>query len=193
MQESAVYTKTEIKNNLLGCLEIFLFMGKGIDRFGSTRRDAIRSFILPVVLLPFVLAIMPVLSEAEGPVGLFVTLHAVRSIVTTVLIFSLVYFMSRQYDRQQHFFRFLTVSNWMNVPGLVLCTPIFFAFLPGVGVDPFRSYAIFLTVTGYVYAAFIIARTFRIPWEMGGFIAVLILAIDQNAFSLTLHLQETLG
>ena len=53
-----MFSKEEIKRDLLGCFEIFLFMPKGIERFEADKERMIRSFIIPFALLPFVLMVV---------------------------------------------------------------------------------------------------------------------------------------
>jgi len=55
-----------------------------------------------------------------------------------------------------------------------------------------KNYAIFITMLGYVYCAFVLTHTFRIPWEMGGFIAIVGLAIDQNMLEITTQIRDAL-
>ena len=43
------------KNTLKGVGEIFIFLPEAIDRFSGEKRDAVRSFIYPLVFYPVIL------------------------------------------------------------------------------------------------------------------------------------------
>jgi len=187
-----MFSKREIKSNLLGCLELTLFMRRGVVRFESSRVAAIKSFLITLLVLPPTLAVMVALSEGYAA-SLLVTLHAIRIVLSMVLFLGAVYFITKQYDRQSYFYKFINIFNWMNIPGIILCLPILSIIITGASIEAFESYAVFITLLGYVYGAFIITHTFRIPWEMGGFIAIISLAIDQNALELTTHIRDMLS
>ena len=62
----------------------------------------------------------------------------------------------------------------------------------GVSPETFEVYAVFVEIIGYVYSAFVITYCFKLPWEMGGFIAIVGLAINENLFDLTNYIRDTL-
>lgn len=181
-----MFTKAEIKNNLMGCLEVFLFMPKGVHRFSNSRRDAYRSFVIPLVFLPFALmVIMALPDESSGPVSLILPLHISRIILAIVLFLTAVYFLAKQCGREEHFYQFLNVSNWSNVMGIFLVLPLVYGIFSGHDMAAYESYAVFVTIAGYIYSAFVLTHCFRLPWEMGGFIAIIGLAIDENLFTIS--------
>jgi hypothetical protein len=47
-----MFTKTEIKRNLVGGLEVALFMPTAKRWFGDGVEEAVRSFTIPILLLP---------------------------------------------------------------------------------------------------------------------------------------------
>lgn len=186
-----LFTKTECKLNFIGCMEILLFMPVGVGRFNPSRSAAVRSFIVPILLLPILLAVMVAMS-AGFPLGLLIFLHMTRIILATALFFVVVYFLSKQFERQEHFYKFVNVVNWSNIPGVLLTLPILVALIMGYDITAFESYAVFTTIVGYVYLAFILTHCFRLPWEMGGFIAIIGLAIDQNLLDITAYIRDLL-
>ena len=188
----AMFAKKEWKQNLLGVFEICLFMPSGVERFQNTRSAAIRSFVIPLALLPIAMFALVTMSEGFS-YSLIVSLHLLRMIFAFAVFFTVVYFLCRQFDRQYHFYRFLNVANWSNVAGAVLTLPISLYFLAGLEVETLESYAVFITILGYIYSAFILTNCFKIPWEMGGFIAIVGLAIDQNLFDLTIFLRDIIS
>ena len=190
-KEKVLFTKAEWKLNLIGCMEILLFMPVGVDRFNSSRSAAVRSFLVPIALLPILLAVMVAMSEGF-PLAILISLHMIRIILSAALFFVVVYFLSKQFERQEHFYKFVNVVNWSNIPGVLLTLPILVALLMGYDVTALESYAVFITIVGYVYSAFILTHCFRFPWEMGGFIAIVGLAIDQNLLDVTVYIRDLL-
>ncbi len=187
-----MFKKEEIKNNLMGCLEVFLFMKQGVGRFSDSRVDALKSFLIPFALLPVTLTIIMALpDESVGPFELILPLHIVRIILAIVLFLTAVYFLAKQLGREEHFYKFLNVSNWCNIPGLILVLPFVYGIVSDQDMAAFEAYAVFVTLVGYVYGAFVLTHCFRIPWEMGGFIAIIGLAIDENLFTVMHMIRDT--
>ncbi len=186
-----MFTREEIKNNLIGCAEIVLFMPHGVERFADSKSAAMRSFLVTFLLLPVVIAVW-VFRAGSTPVSLVVGLHLAQMILSTILFLTVVYFLSKQYERQEHFFRFITVSNWQGVPGIVLTLPILVALVLGADLTVWESYAIFVSILGYVYTGFVATHAFRLPWEMGGFIGVVSLAVSQESLKVVDYLQDYL-
>lgn len=184
-----MFSRDEIVQKLLGCFEIFLFMPRGIDRFESTKSQAIKSFLIPIILLPFTMIVMIALSSGYSW-NLLISVHSVRVVVSLALALGAIYFLVLQFNRVEFFYKFLNAFNWFNIPAVALTFPIIGALLLGYDTSIMESYAIFLTLLGVVYTAFIVSYAFRLPWELGGFIAILCLAIDQNMFSLALYVRD---
>jgi len=186
-----MFTSEELRNNLIGCAEIVLFMPHGIERFSDSKSAAIRSFLVILFLLPVVIAVW-VYRADSAPVSLVVALHLAQMVLSTILFLTVVYFLSKQYERQEHFFRFITVSNWQGVPGILLTFPILVALVLGADLAVWETYAIFVSILGYVYTGFVATHAFRLPWEMGGFIGVLSLAVGQESLKIVDYLQDYL-
>ncbi len=183
-------SKEEVKRNLLGCFEILLFMPRGIDRFEANKDRMIRSFIVPFVMMPFILVIVVGLFP-EFPASLIASLTVLRTVLAAALFFAAVYYMSKHLNRQEHFFKFLIVVNWTNINGIILALPILIGLGLGMDSGTFEVYAVFSEIVGYIYAAFILTYCFRIPWEMGGFLAVIGLAINQNLWEISDYLRDS--
>lgn len=184
-----MFSKEEIKSNLIGCAEIFLFMRNGIDRFIVSPSAAVQSFMIPLLLAPLSIFVSLVIAEA-GMHPAMVFLYFSRTVLALVLYLSAVYFLAKQYHREDGFYRFLVIFNWMNLIGLIYLLPIAVGVLIGYPVSMFESYAVFVTLTGYVYLAFVLTHCFRYPWEMAGFLAIVGLAIDDNLFKLVEAIQS---
>lgn len=186
-----MFTREEIRNNLIGCAEIVLFMPHGVERFEASKSAAVRSFLVVLFLLPVVIAVWA-FRAGSTPVSLVVALHLAQMVLATILFLTVVYFLSKQYNRQEHFFRFITVSNWQGVPGIVFTLPILGALILGADLAVWESYAIFVTFLGYIYTGFVATHAFRLPWEMGGFIGVISLAVSQESLKVVDYLQDYL-
>jgi len=186
------FTKQEWAHGLLGCFEIFLFMPRGLRRFDCSAPAAVKSFLIPLILSPILLALLVGFSSGFSFTYLL-TLHSARVLITSLLFLGVVYVMIRQYGREEHFLRFVTVNNWMSIPSAILLLPVVACLVLGVGPEAYENYALFITLTGYIYTGFIITKSFKLPWEMGAFIAIMGLAIDQHALDLTRHLHQYMG
>jgi len=182
----------ELKSNLLGCFEIFLFMPKGIERFEVTPAKAIKSFLIPLALLPFILMIVVGMTNDEFSTTVVVFLNVMRIALSVLFFLSAVYFFTKQFERQQHFYKFILISNWLNINAMIMVSPILIGMSMGVDSEVFEVYAVFGEIAGYVYSAFVITYCFRLPWELGGFIAIVGLAINENLFDLSNYIRDSL-
>lgn len=180
-----MFARQEIKENLRGCFEIILFMRQGVERFQNvSKKDAIKSFIIPVFFLPLVFAVL-IMTSAEGySVPFLIGVHFARIAVGAIIYLSILYFLSKQLSRQEHFFRFIVIGNWVTVFDFVLVLPVLFYLSSGQDLSGIEPYAVFMTLVGYVYLAFIITNSFRIPWEFGGFAAIVGLAVDETMWDI---------
>lgn len=182
----------EIKRNLLASFEIYLFMPRGVERFEVTPEKAIRSFLIPITLMPLAIIAMIHFSGVQFYTA-FVAINIVKMFLAMGLFFTAVYFLTKHFERHQYFYRFVMISNWLNILGLVLLLPIFVGIFMGIPQKDMESYAIFSSLLGYVYSAFVLTHCFRLPWELGGFMAIVGLAIDDNLFKLAGFLYDKIA
>lgn len=186
-----MFTKKEIKQNLLGCFEICLFMRKGVERFEASKTSALKSFIIVLLLFPIsIITIMAIKNESN--LNLLVVSEAGHMIGAMIIFLGFVYYFMKQYNKEEHFWRFITITNWMSIPSMIMLAPIFIGLGAGVEMQHFASFAIFMTLLGYIYKAFVLAHCFKIPWELGGFIAIVSLAINQNLSEVGVFLHTNL-
>lgn len=178
--------KSEIKRHLLGCLETALLMRSGIERFSPSRDAMIRSFAIPVLLLP--LTILTVLSahphdDLSASMGrVLIAIYSLRIFVYLGLFLGIVYTMAKSMDRMESFYRFATANNWLAIPAAVLLLPLLALFLNGAySWSEVYPLMVFVTLYSYVYTGFMAMHTFRLPWEIGGFIAIIGMAIHQTS------------
>lgn len=177
--------KQELKENLLGCFEIILLMRSGIDRFKCTSREnAIKSFIIPVIFLPLVLTVLVVTSAEGYSIPFILSVHLIRIVAGLTIGLSIIYFVSKQYERHEHFYKFLVIVNWFSLFDIILVSPVLFYIFSGADATEIEAYAVFITLLGYIYSAFIITHCFRMPWQMGGFVAIIGMAIDESMWDI---------
>lgn len=188
----SLFSKAELRSGLLGCFEVCLFMRQGVARFDDRPGAAVKSFLIPLILSPLLLAVLIGFSGGFSFTYLL-SLHSARVAITSGLFLAVVYFMTRQYGREAHFMRFVTVNNWMTLPSALFLLPVLACLVLGLDPSAYEAYALFITLAGYAYTAFIVAGCFRLPWELGGFIAIMGLAIDQHALELTRHIHALAG
>tara|TARA_R110001592_G_scaffold3525_24_gene20078 strand:+ start:5640 stop:6218 length:579 start_codon:yes stop_codon:yes gene_type:complete len=187
-----MFTKQEMKQNLAGSLEIMIFMRRGIERFKNvSRADAIKSFIIPVAFLPLVFTILILTSKEGHSIPFLLSVHFSRMVIGALIYLAIVYFLSKQLERQEHFCKFLVIINWTSFFDVILVSPIIFYVLTGGNPEDVEVFAVFMTLLGYVYLAFILTHTFRVPWEMGGFVAIIGLAVDQTMWDMIAFLDLT--
>ncbi len=185
-------TAIQVRRHLLGCFEILLFMRSGIDHFDYTRKAALRSFLFPLATLPFVLYIMAFNGEQTAALT-FYLLHAVRIIITLALFFGIIYMLTKQLGRDDHFYRFVNAYNWLSLPFIFFFVPIALMLASGdYSADDLNNAAVFVTLLGYVYTGFIATHCFRLPWELGAVIAIFGMFIDQTSFGMGDYLQTSI-
>ena len=185
-----MFTKSEIKKNLLGCFEIALFMSKGIERFDETKIAAVKSLVVPLVLTPIIVILM-VMVSSDFATEVLIPLHVGRIILTMVITWAIVYLLSKHFNRDQYFWRFVTVSCWTNIIGFLLLLPIAIGVLSGYAFAVFEPYALFSSIVGYVYAAFIATYVLKCPWELGGFVAIVGMGVSENMIDFTAYLRDS--
>ena len=55
-----------LKSTLIGVSEILVFMPSAVARFGESRHEALRSFIYPALLYPFILWAFSIKNPGHG-------------------------------------------------------------------------------------------------------------------------------
>ena len=179
-----IFSKREIKDNLLGGLEIFLLMHRGAKRFGNTYKEALRSFIIPILLFPFSLAALnafPVADLAGTSKNTMTLLFSLRLAVSWLLFFGVIAWILQRVDHMENFYRFVIATNWLTIPSTLIYLPVVMLLLSGTWsweqVYPFMT---FLTFYTYAFSAFMAVNVLIIPWELAGFFAFVAIMVDKN-------------
>lgn len=178
-----------MKNKLIGCFEILLFMHKGIERFGTaSRTDVLRSFLIPVLLLPVMLVILVLKTpQMEVSMPFFIMVHAARNVVGTIIYVGILYASAKIMEKREYFPLCLVVGNWFSLLQALMAVPVLGYILLGGVEQDIESYAVFITLLGYVYTGYILTRCLRIPWEMGGLLAIIGMAVGDVLWDVTTY------
>ena len=179
-----MFTKEEIKRNLLGTLEIALFMPVARKRFGNTSDEAIRSFIIPILLFPLTLLavyLYPAPAVAGYAPNTIALMYSLRLAATWFMFFGAVYWITREIDRKDHFYQFVIASNWLTIPATLLFVPIAWMLVSGAytfeNLYPFMLCLIFYS---YAFTAFMASHVLRIPMELAMFIVFISCGINDS-------------
>ena len=177
-----------LKKNLLGTLEIALFLKKGADRFSSNHKNFKTSFLIPILLLPLTLVTVfyahPAGQLADGATQILAIIYTLRLFISLGLFLGFVYMMAKTLDKAKEFKRFATANNWVTLPATIAMLPLLLLFLNGshswAEIYPMM---VIVTLYSYAYTGFLIAHVMRIPYELAAFMAVAGMAIHQSSLT----------
>lgn len=179
-----MFTKTEIKQNLLGCLEIVLLMPGARKRFGNDYSGAKRSFLIPVIFFPFTLLavfLYPAEAIADQSAYMVSLLYTLRLAATWGLFLGTVYLIIKEVDRKEYFYQFVTAVNWLTIPAMAMLAPVAWLVLSGAySVQEIYPFAACLIAYSYFFTAFMASYVLRIPWELAGFIAMISMIVNNS-------------
>lgn len=180
-----MFESGEIRQNLLGSLEIALFMRSGAKRFADNIGAVKKSFIIPALALPLTLA-MVLSAHPEALTGnitnILITIYSLRLVAYLGLFLGLVYVMAKKMDKLESFYRFVTANNWLMLPSvLLLAWPIIGMMIGHYEWAQIQPLVILTTLYSCACTAFVITHIMRIPWELAGFAAISGLAIHQTS------------
>ena len=176
------FTKEEVRRNLLGCLEVALFMPGARSRFSSDADEAIRSFLVPMLLLPVTLLLVCLFPHPEltdNSVNMVTILYSLRMVATWGLFLGSVYWLAKNINRREYFCQFVIAFNWLTIPATLIYIPAAWMLLSGAySWHELYPFTVSLTIYTYAFTAFMAAYVLRVPWELAGFIAVISVLVD---------------
>ncbi len=191
-----MFAKGEIRRNLLGCLEIALLMRRGRDRFGDSYDEAIRSFIIPILVSPVILLIIMLYPAPEISAvsrSTLALMYALRMFAVTAMFLGAVWWIVGEIDRREYFLKFVTASNWLSVPATVMILPSLYLTFGGYytwnELYPFTCIAI---AYSYFFTAFMAAYVLRIPLELAGFITFIGYMVNTQTLNIMHWIGENL-
>ena len=185
-----MFTKKEFKDNLLGCFEICLFMKGGIERFSTSSRTALKSFIWTLIFLPVALYFIS-FQWVGFPAAVFYPFQALRIMATMLLFFGIVFLIARQLNRTAYFYQFVTISNWMTLPLMALILPAIYIYGLEHGIHPdLENYATFISLVSYVITGFYATHALRLPWQLGTTIAIVGMGASEVSLDLAMLVKD---
>lgn len=177
-----MFTLREIRRNLLGSLEVALFMPQARHRFGNTADEAWRSFIIPILLFPLTLLAVyyyPKPALADHSANTIALLYSLRLGASWLFYMGFVYFLVNRVDRREHFCQFVIASNWLSIPATVIFLPVALGLMTGNYTwDELYPFMRAMMIYSYLFTAYMIGRILRVPWELAGFITIISLLIN---------------
>ncbi|MBX2834688.1 MAG: hypothetical protein KTR28_06925 [Micavibrio sp.] len=182
-----MFNKKEITSGILGSLEVALFMPKAIKRFKGNTASMIKSFAIPVALLPLTLAavfyVSPNAADFNSETNLVLTgIYSLRLFIYLAAFFAFGSLIAKAMDKTEEFKSFVIANNWLSIPmAALMIAPI---MLTASGAFPWEnSYSLIVMITLYSFActAFLATYIMRIPYEMAAFMAITGMLIQHNS------------
>lgn len=169
-------------NILLGCLEIPLFMRKGVERFPGDKKSAILSFLVPLSLL------IPISFLAQSNPD-FAAQSAAQSfarflelfILTSALFYTISYFCIQALDRGGEYFRFVSGLNWLNLSFFLINLPfLVLVYYHIYSFAEMQNLLIFLVFFAVACNAFFTTYILRINWMLATSLSLMSLLIEDS-------------
>lgn len=183
-----MFSKEELKRNFLGTLEVFLLMPAGAKRFGNSYDEAVRSFIIPILLFPLTLLVIYLFPNPEiaaASKNTLTLLFSLRLAFSWALFFGVIYWLMKNVNHLDHFYRFVIGTNWITIPATLIFAPVAAMLLFGSfsweELYPFMKFLMFYT---YAFTAFLAIHALIIPWELAGFIAFIAITVDDSTLDI---------
>lgn len=183
-----MFLKGEIKRSLLGCLEFSLLMRQGRNRFGSSYDEAVRSFIIPILLSPPILLVImlypaPELSELSR--NTLALMFALRMAVINIAFLAAVWWIVGEINRREYFFQFVIANNWLSLPATLLIIPCIWLSLNGSFTwEELYPFTCVLMLYSYLFTAFMASSILRVPLELAGFITFISYIVNTHSLDI---------
>lgn len=194
MQQKGIIN--EIKRNLLGSLEVALFMPIARQRFGDTKDEAIRSFFVPALMFPITLLAVYLYPQEQlsgHSVNMISLMYSLRMIAMWALFFGSIYWLAKEIDRKKHFYQFVIASNWLAVPASVVFIPVLWMVMNGAySWAELYPFTICLILYTYAFTAFMAYYVMRIPWELAGFVVFIGMCISSSTLDMLYWVSDKL-
>lgn len=191
-----MFSVGEIRRNLLGSLEVALFMPDARGRFGDGYEEALRSFLIPALLFPLSLLAVYMYPRAEiagASHNMIALLYSLRMVFVWLLFLGAVWMIVREIDRKEYFYKFVIANNWLTVPATLIFLPVAWLLISGA-YSWNELYPLMVCIMGYTYifTAFMAAYILRVPWELAGFISFIAICINQSTLDIVHQVGQAL-
>lgn len=166
----------EARGCLKGAFALCLFSGNGILSFDGSWGQAWRSFWPGIIVTPlFVWYVIlnpddSLKGYPDWQIGMNVILN---SVISPVLWYALMWFFAGQLKARDRFPLFVAAGNWTGTAMLVVFFPAMAAMVWGwAGEEQLERVMILLQVYAYAVVGCVAYKSFPVPWQMAGFVAV---------------------
>lgn len=176
------FSRDEVRRNLLGTLEVALFMPESRTRFSPNADEAIRSFMIPTLLLPATLLLVylsPRPELADSTANTIAFLYSLRMVMGWALFLGCTYWLAKSVNRKEYFCQFVAATNWLAIPATLIYLPVALMIASGAYTwTDLYPFTVCLTIYTYAFTAFMTAYILRVPWELAGFVAVISVMVN---------------
>lgn len=180
----------DVKARLRGSFDLLLLFGRGISAFSGTRQDALRSFLIPVFLLPISMAC----SVLYPPRGMDATDYTTMDVIVFVLVQNILsytgailvmWMIGYIFDRRSTLWLFWEALNWTSLLQMAAVLPFYALAVTGwLPRDQTDKIFIAIGIYFYVVVACIANRALKLNWQLAGAVACFFGVVDQEVLSL---------
>lgn len=177
----------EIRTALLGTLILARGDARGLAHFDASLGGFWRSYRAAGICYPLYLALT--LWRAEDPSWRVTIVETIGYIVSWTAFPLVMLSLCRRFDRDGHFFGFMTAYNWCQVPQIVLFSAI--AAIEAVGLlgeAPAAAIGLIAAAAVFIYEWFVA----RVALDVSVPAAILVVAVDVLLAALLHQIDESL-
>lgn len=176
-------------SRLKGAFDLLLLFGQGIGAFSGKKKDALRSFVIPVALFPVTLFLCrfypPKGMETGFSTGAIVGTVAAQWILSFVFSLALVTVLARSLGKLDKVWLFWEANNWTALAMFLVAFPFSAAAVfQWVAREQMDRVFVIMQVYGFIVVACIAYRAFKINWQLAGLVAVVTLFANEMAWEI---------
>ena len=174
---------------LKASFSLLLLFGEGINAFTGERKAAITSFIIPLLMSPvtllFVAAYPPRSMQTGFTMMEILEITFVRASISFLLYIAYISLVAWVFQRSVEKWKFFEALNWASLAAFIVVLPFtVMAVMGWLPRDEMDRLLVILALYTYLVAAHIANRTFRLNWQLAGFIGVLVFFSDQHGWDI---------
>lgn len=177
----------ELRLALLGCLEIPVFLKRGVERFGNTIAAVKLSLLALLMVIPLAAAFNG-LSPGNTDITYGASvIHILFSwILSSVLFLGILFAMMGVIKDRVYFWRFVAIYNWLNLPSFLIQLPfLLVAALNWAAWETMQDYLILQLLFAYAYQAFAMTHTLKVHWTIAAAFSMIDLVCSSLASQIT--------
>lgn len=188
-----LFPKGEALRFFIATLEVSAFLKQGINHFGNTKAQALRSFIIFFAMFPLDYAFLYVLRGDFAKLQDFSFLEicyydSLRLILLMLFSITIVYALCKIHKKTQYFPRFVIGMNWLNLIQMFFYLPILVFLWSGLHSMDDMSVLVSLFLLYYnIVAVFFIKHSLKISWPMSAYVVFVIFIADEIGSQMLLY------